>query len=74
MCVTTIAQSGNSISGAKESVGVTGQAQRPVTFSYNGGPGNSSLWLHMGVLGPKRVSVNDPQPNGPAPYKIKDNN
>ena len=74
MCVTTIAQSGNSISGAKESVGVTGQAQRPVTFSYNGGPGNSSLWLHMGVLGPKRVSVNDPQPNGPAPYKIEDNN
>src|SRR5262249_60289737 len=28
---------------------------RPITFAFNGGPGSSSLWLHMGVLGPKRV-------------------
>jgi carboxypeptidase C (cathepsin A) len=54
--------------------GETNQAKRPVTFAYNGGPGNSSLWLHMGVLGPKRVVVNDPLPNGPAPYKLEDNN
>ena len=47
---------------------------RPVTFSYNGGPGSSSMWLHMGVMGPRRVVVNDPSPNGPAPYKIEDNN
>jgi len=49
-------------------------SKRPVTFSYNGGPGSSSMWLHMGVLGPRRVVVNDPLPNGPAPYKIEDNN
>ena len=35
---------------------------RPVTFAFNGGPGSSSLWLHMGVLGPKRVVVSDPTP------------
>ena len=49
-------------------------AARPITFSYNGGPGSSSMWLHMGVMGPKRVVVNDPYFNGPAPYKIEDNN
>ena len=48
--------------------------KRPVTFSYNGGPGSSSIWLHMGVMGPRRVVVNDPSPNGPAPYKLEDNN
>lgn len=48
-------------------------SKRPITFSYNGGPGSSSIWLHMGVMGPKRVIVNDPNDNGPAPYKIEDN-
>ena len=33
---------------------------RPITFAFNGGPGSSSLWLHMGVLGPRRVVVSDP--------------
>ena len=32
-------------------------AQRPVTFSFNGGPGSSSVWLHLGVFGPKRVDL-----------------
>ena len=54
--------------------GETDLTKRPVTFSYNGGPGSSSLWLHMGVIGPRRVAVNDPSPNGPAPYKLEDNN
>lgn len=49
-------------------------SKRPITFAYNGGPGSSSLWLHMGILGPRRVVVNDPSPNGPAPYKLEDNN
>ena len=49
-------------------------SKRPITFSYNGGPGSSSMWLHMGVMGPRRVVVNDPSPNGPAPYKLEDNN
>lgn len=54
--------------------GETDMSKRPVTFSYNGGPGSSSMWLHMGVMGPRRVVVNDPSPNGPAPYKLEDNN
>lgn len=54
--------------------GETDMNKRPVTFSYNGGPGSSSMWLHMGVMGPRRVVVDDPSPNGPAPYKIEDNN
>jgi carboxypeptidase C (cathepsin A) len=48
-------------------------SKRPITFSYNGGPGSSSMWLHMGIMGPRRVVVNDPLPNGPAPYKVEDN-
>src|SRR5215510_13579591 len=31
------------------------RAQRPLTFSFNGGPGSASVWLHMGAIGPKRV-------------------
>ncbi|HSR40087.1 MAG TPA: hypothetical protein VLL95_14335 [Phnomibacter sp.] len=54
--------------------GETDMSNRPVTFSYNGGPGSSSIWLHMGIMGPRRVVVNDPSPNGPAPYKLEDNN
>ncbi len=46
---------------------------RPITFAFNGGPGSSSLWLHMGVLGPRRVVVSDPDPTPPAPYKLVDN-
>jgi carboxypeptidase C (cathepsin A) len=48
-------------------------AKRPLTFSFNGGPGSASVWLHMGALGPKRVVM---QPNGfmPAPpYRLEDN-
>ncbi len=49
-------------------------AKRPVCFSFNGGPGSSSMWLHMGVMGPRRVVVNDPYDNAPPPYRIEDNN
>lgn len=38
---------------------VENPSQRPISFCFNGGPGSSSVWLHMGVLGPKRVSLND---------------
>ena len=34
-------------------------SDRPVTFSFNGGPGSSSVWLHLGLLGPKRVLMDD---------------
>ena len=47
---------------------------RPVTFMYNGGPGSSSMWLHMGSLGPVRVATDSPAPTHPAPYAIVDNN
>lgn len=45
---------------------------RPVTFCFNGGPGSSSVWLHLGVLGPKRVNLNE---NGDAlpPYHLIEN-
>ena len=36
--------------------------KRPVTFFYNGGPGSSSVWLHMGSFGPVRVKTPSPQP------------
>ncbi len=54
--------------------GVTDKSRRAITFAYNGGPGSSSLWLHMGVLGPRRISTADPGFNPPPPYKLVDNN
>ena len=36
-----------------------GTARRPITFAFNGGPGSSSMWLHMGALGPRRVVTAD---------------
>lgn len=53
--------------------GVESMEQRPVTFAYNGGPGSSSIWLHMGVMGPRRVVVNDPESTPPAPYQLTNN-
>lgn len=47
--------------------------KRPVTFAYNGGPGSSSYWLNMGILGPRRVVVNDPENTPPPPYRSEDN-
>lgn len=46
---------------------------RPITFAFNGGPGSSSIWLHMGVLGPKRVVVPNAEFALPAPYRVVDN-
>ena len=48
-------------------------AKRPVTFSFNGGPGSSSVWLHLGVLGPKRVALDDEGRAPPPPYALVDN-
>ncbi|MBD1259160.1 carboxypeptidase [Maribacter polysiphoniae] len=52
----------------------SGSRRRPIVFAYNGGPGSSSFWLHMGALGPKRIVVNDPIATPAAPYKIMNNN
>ncbi len=47
--------------------------ERPVTFCFNGGPGSSSVWLHLGMLGPQRVKMNDdPQPLRP-PHQLIEN-
>ncbi len=43
---------------------------RPVTFLYNGGPGSSTLWLHMGSFGPMRVQTASPEATPPAPYQL----
>ncbi|MGH9586342.1 MAG: S10 family peptidase [Acidobacteriaceae bacterium] len=46
---------------------------RPITFLYNGGPGSSTMWLHMGSFGPKRVETAGDQHLPAAPYKLQDN-
>src|ERR1700675_207467 len=48
-------------------------SQRPIAFIYNGGPGSSSIWLHMGAFGPRRVVTADATATPPAPYKLMDN-
>ena len=48
-------------------------ATRPVAFTYNGGPGSASIWLHMGAFGPKRVSIPDAEHAAPPPYPVVDN-
>ena len=47
--------------------------KRPLTFSFNGGPGSASVWLHMGALGPKRVAMTDKGESLPPPYRMLDN-
>lgn len=47
---------------------------RPVLFVFNGGPGSSSIWLHMGLVGPRRVAfANDVQPQTAPPFALADN-
>jgi carboxypeptidase C (cathepsin A) len=53
--------------------GVTDSAKRPVTFSFNGGPGSSSVWMHLGLLGPRRVKLQDDGSAVPPPYTLVDN-
>ncbi|HWU78035.1 MAG TPA: peptidase S10 [Rhodanobacter sp.] len=49
-------------------------SQRPVTFLYNGGPGSSSVWLHMGSFGPVRIETGSPAATAPPPYHLVPNN
>lgn len=48
-------------------------ATRPVTFFYNGGPGSSTVWLHLGSFGPKRLATGDPATTAPTPFPLIDN-
>ncbi|MEA3338086.1 MAG: peptidase S10 [Chloroflexota bacterium] len=52
---------------------VDAKEKRPITFSFNGGPGSSSVWLHLGVLGPKRVLMDDEGWPLPPPYRLVEN-
>jgi carboxypeptidase C (cathepsin A) len=48
-------------------------ARRPITFSFNGGPGSSSVWLHLGLLGPRRVRMDAMGRPAPPPHALVDN-
>jgi len=48
-------------------------ATRPIIFSYNGGPGSASFWLHMGIMGPRRVVTPNVEHQAPPPYPLVDN-
>lgn len=53
--------------------GVSDRSRRPIMFAYNGGPGSSSVWVHMGLLGPRRVDIPDTVHAAPPPYHLVDN-
>ena len=46
---------------------------RPIIFAYNGGPGSASFWLHMGIMGPRRVVTPNVGQQAPPPYPLVDN-
>jgi len=53
--------------------GETDPGKRPLMFSFNGGPGSSSVWLHLGAVGPKRAPMNEDGSLPPPPYRLVDN-
>lgn len=53
--------------------GVADKTKRPITYTFNGGPGSASVWLHMGIIGPKRVLMADDGDVLPPPYTYIDN-
>jgi carboxypeptidase C (cathepsin A) len=53
--------------------GVNDLARRPITFAFNGGPGSSSVWLHLGMLGPQRIKIPDDASPLPPPYELAAN-
>jgi carboxypeptidase C (cathepsin A) len=53
--------------------GVSDPAKRAITYAFNGGPGSSSVWLHMGALGPKRIEMTDFGAATKPPYKVVEN-
>lgn len=53
--------------------GVEDPASRPITFCFNGGPGSSSVWLHLGAFGPRRVQLTDDGDLPPPPFRLVNN-
>ncbi len=60
---------------AYEKEGVTDKGARPLVFCFNGGPGSSAVWLHLGALGPKRIDLGTAEGvTAPAPpYRLVEN-
>ncbi|MCA9427849.1 MAG: peptidase S10 [Candidatus Omnitrophica bacterium] len=58
---------------AYEKLDVEDVDKRPITFAFNGGPGSSSVWLHLGILGPKRVLLDDDGKAMAPPFSLVDN-
>jgi carboxypeptidase C (cathepsin A) len=52
---------------------VEDKTRRPLTFSFNGGPGSSSVWLHLGLLGPRRVELDEAGALPAPPFRLVDN-
>ena len=50
-----------------------GGGPRPLTFFYNGGPGSSTMWLHLGAFGPRRIVTSTDAHTPPAPYSLVNN-
>lgn len=53
--------------------GIKDQKKRPLTFSFNGGPGSSSVWLHLGVFGPRRIVTDEKGNLLQPPYELIEN-
>lgn len=53
--------------------GARDKSKRPLAFSFNGGPGSASVWLHLGVLGPRRAALEFDGSAPPPPFKLTDN-
>jgi carboxypeptidase C (cathepsin A) len=51
---------------------VDDKADRPLTFSFNGGPGSSSIWMHLGYTGPQMLNIDD-EGNPVRPFGVRDN-
>ncbi len=52
---------------------VADTAARPLIFVFNGGPGSSSVWLHLGAIGPQRVKMQDEGWMPAPPFRLEDN-
>jgi len=64
---------GSAGSAAADELTAVSSPARPLTFLYNGGPGSSTVWLHMGAFGPRRVVTDDHEQTPPAPYRLVNN-
>src|SRR5688572_6433239 len=52
---------------------VTDRARRPIFYSFNGGPGTASVWMHMGFTGPRKVVYDDEGMIPAPPFRLEDN-